>query len=957
LIDPRISSSPEDFEHVPRTTTLDLSNCAAEPIHIPGHIQPHGALVVASAVDLRVLFVSANLPSILGIDGTLILGNHLRDCLDAYILENLIRRDEYGAVVFQPLRSYRFSATQPALNFEIRQFNHLIYIEIEPDTSSSSEESVSTATQRMVGRMRSARSMGELLQAAATELRELTGYDRVMSYQFAEDGHGIVVAEDVDPEFGAYLGLHYPASDIPAQARRLYLMQRIRVIADCSYEPVPIFADSSLGMQEHATVPLDLTFCNLRSISPIHIEYLRNMDVSATMTLSLIVDDELWGLMVCHHRTPKLPSPAIRSGCDLISQMTSFLIRSRIEQDAADSLTLARTRVKEIVAHLEQHEEVCHALAAAEHQLLSLVGAIGALICFEGKVELIGRTPGLNDCIVLLSSLHAVSGGKVIAHDSLSELLPEFAKHNLSASGVMLMPVLGSPENTILWFRPEFMETVNWGGDPEKPVEINSETGRVSPRKSFKTWATLVKGRSQQWKPSDLSAANELRRSISDHILARAEGLVSTFGMIDSLTLLPNRRRFQTELHIRSEKSGTEDLAVILVNLDRFKQVNEAFGHPTGDQLLVDITRRFAGLVSRDVFIARLGADEFAVLCTGDMASRADEIGARIHEALAVPFEIGGKPFRITASLGIAHSSQGEKELLRAADTAMHFAKQSGRNKLVAFNKLLQDSAVKSLELQQDMYRALDADEFKVVYQPIVALRDLSLHGFEALLRWQHPTKGTIPPLDFIPLAEETGLILEIGKRVLFKAVEEIKQWADICGEPLTVHVNVAAPQLVGPHFVQDVQLAIQESSLSPSALSIEVTESVLMRGSAVDTLSTLKALGVEVSIDDFGTGYSSLAYLQELPVDIVKIDKTFINTISTRQKSKDLIKALLALVDTLGLKSIAEGVESESQSRVLAELGCGFAQGYVFSRPLDAKSVNDFITSWKGRGTRLREA
>ncbi len=896
------------------------------------------------------LFVSANLKSILGIDGAFALGRPLRDCLDSYILDNLICRDEYGAVVFQPLRSYRFSATQPALNFEIRQFNHLIYIEIEADKSSPSEESVATATQRMVGRMRSAHSMGELLQAAATELRQLTGYDRVMSYQFAEDEHGIVVAEDVDPALGSYLGLHYPASDIPAQARRLYLMQRIRVIADCSYEPVPIITGSVFETREDPIAPLDLTFCNLRSISPIHIEYLQNMDVSATMTLSLIVDDVLWGLLVCHHRTPKLPSPAIRSGCDLISQMTSFLIRSRIEQDAAQSLALARTRVKEIVTYLEQQEEVCHALAAAEDRLLSLVSANGALICFEGKVELIGKTPELNDCILLLSRLHAISGGKVIAHDSLSELLPELAQHNLSASGVMLMPVLGSPENAILWFRPEFIETVNWGGDPRKPVEINPATGRLSPRKSFDTWAMLVKGRSRRWQPSDLSAANELRRSISDHILARAEGLISTFGMIDSLTLLPNRRRFQTELHLRSGQSGMQDLAVILINLDRFKQVNEAFGHATGDQLLIDITQRFAGLVSRDVLIARLGADEFAVLCMGTMASRADEIGLRIHEALAVPFELSGKPFRITASLGIAHSSQGEKELLRAADTAMHFAKQSGRNKLVAFNKLLQDTAVKSLELQQDMYRALDADEFKVVYQPIIALQDLSLHGFEALLRWHHPTRGTISPLEFIPLAEETGLILEIGKRVLFKAVEETKKWTEIHGTPLTLHVNVAAPQLVGPSFIADVELAIAENQLSPNSLSIEVTESVLMRGSAVQTLSKLKALGVEVSIDDFGTGYSSLAYLQELPVDIVKIDKTFVNNIATQQKSKDLMKALLGLIDTLGLRSIAEGVESESQWRLLSELGCRFAQGYVFSRPLDANSVHEFISNWKAK-------
>jgi EAL domain-containing protein (putative c-di-GMP-specific phosphodiesterase class I) len=306
---------------------------------------------------------------------------------------------------------------------------------------------------------------------------------------------------------------------------------------------------------------------------------------------------------------------------------------------------------------------------------------------------------------------------------------------------------------------------------------------------------------------------------------------------------------------------------------------------------------------------------------------------------------LGGKPFRITASLGIANAAHGEQELLRAADTAMHFAKRSGRNKLVAFNKLLQDTAVKSLELQQDMYRAIEAKEFHPVYQPIFAIEDGSLHGFEALLRWYHPSKGLIPPLDFIPLAEETGLIVQIGRKVLEDAVGTTRKWTESFGRPLRIHVNVAAPQLVGASFLQDVRNILDSTSLSPSALSIEVTESVLMRDSAVETLTSLKNLGVEISIDDFGTGYSSLAYLQKLPVDVVKIDKTFIDEIASNTKSKEFLRVLLALTRILDLKAIAEGVETAAQRDVLIELGCEFAQGYFFSRPLDTKSAEALIT------------
>lgn len=928
---------------------MDLSNCEREPIHIPGSIQPHGALVVANDADLRIVFASANTQSILQAPAAGLLGRYLRDGLHPGIYDKLVHRDDQGHIVLNPLRAFHATIGDSLHFVEVRQLHNLVYIEIEPEYPQFNAESLPAITQRMVGHMRSATSLDQLLSLAATELRQLTGYDRVMSYRFAEDGHGVVVAEDAHPDLQPYLGLHYPASDIPAQARRLYLMQRIRVIADCDYTPVPILADPSLAESGLAgpdgqAPPLDLTFCNLRSISPIHIEYLKNMDVGATLTLSLIVDDELWGMMVCHHRTPRLPSPAIRSSCDLISQMTSFLVRARLEQDALEEAALSAARVEEIANHLYHQEGVCEALREAAGELLPLVGASGALVCFDGKTELIGKTPPLAGAVQMMNRLHGISGGKVFTHSCLSELLPEAKPFKAMASGVMLMPILGSQENAILWFRPELVETVSWGGDPDKAVEIDPTTGSISPRRSFAVWKTEVQGRSAPWRNNDSRAANELRRMISDHLLAKAEGTFSALGLIDTLTLLPNRRRLQNELRLRAEKSGIHQLAVILVNLDRFKQVNEAFGHAVGDQLLLQVTRRLAKLVTEDTVLARLGADEFALLCSGSAAAKADQVAEQINNALASPFQLGGKPFRITASLGIAHAAHGEQELLRAADTAMHFAKRSGRNKLVAFNKLLQDAAVKSLELQQDMYRAIEAKEFHPVYQPIFALEDGSLHGFEALLRWYHPSKGLIPPLDFIPLAEETGLIVQIGKKVLEDAVGTTRKWTESFGRPLRIHVNVAAPQLVGATFLQDVRNILDGASLSPSALSIEVTESVLMRDAAVETLASIKNLGLEVSIDDFGTGYSSLAYLQKLPVDVVKIDKTFIDEIASNTKSKEFLRVLLDLTRILDLKAIAEGVETAAQRDVLLALGCEFAQGYFFSRPLDTKAAEALI-------------
>jgi diguanylate cyclase (GGDEF)-like protein len=857
-------------------------------------------------------------------------------------------------VVFEPFRSYQLTVRESPVYLEVRQFDDLLYIEIEPDLGKAEDESLPAVTQGIVSKLRAADSLPRLLNLAASELKKLTGYDRVMVYQFQEDGHGVVVAEEVHREMWPYLGLHYPASDIPNQARQLYMIQRIRVVSDSTDPGIPILGAAQLQIANKSPRPLDLTYCHLRSVSPIHLEYLRNLGVRATLTLSLIVDDRLWGMLVCHHRTVKLPSPSIRSSCDLISQLISFLIGARIELDLSEETKLAAWRVEKIATLLDHQGEICDALVKAGSHLLPLVGASGALISFEGKSELVGVTPSLKDSMQILSRLHPLSGGKVFSHGSIEALLPEFSRLKSDCSGILLMPMLGSPENAILWFRPEVVETVRWGGNPDKAAEIDPATGRTSPRKSFEAWKVKMDGRSAPWTPADLKAAGELRRAISDHLLAKAEGTISNLDVVDSLTLLPNRRRFQTELRLRAESSEGGDVSVILINIDRFKQVNEAFGHTVGDQLLLQVTRRLASIVNSNVLLARLGGDEFAVMCSGNAASRADEIAEEITNVLAAPFELGGKPFRITASLGIAHAGIGEKELLRAADTAMHFAKRNGRNRLASFNKLLHEAAVKSLEIQQDMYRAIEAQEFKIVYQPIVALRDRRLLGFEALLRWHHPSKGMIPPLDFIPLAEDTGLIVPIGKGVLREAVRKIRTWIERYGCPLKVHVNVASPQLVGGEFVRDVRAVLEEFALEPRSLSIEVTESVLMRDSAFDSLTTLKEMGLEVSIDDFGTGYSSLAYLQKLPVDIIKVDKTFIDDIVENEKSKQFLEAMLLLTKTLGLRSIAEGVETEAQRDALLELGCSQAQGYYFSRPLDVAAAERLIAACQSSDGRI---
>jgi diguanylate cyclase (GGDEF)-like protein len=922
---------------------VDLSNCEREPIHIPGSIQPHGVLIVASLPELHVRYASANARTLLGIPVASILGQPLAASLGPEIAAQLVRRDESGTIQPESHRVLRVSLRGQDYQFDIRHLHGLLYLEIQQEIIDPRDEKLPANGQMLIDAIRAADTLEQLLHRAAHHLRKLTGYDRVMVYRFNQDGHGHVVAEDCDASLDPYLDLHYPASDIPAQARRLYLLQRLRILSDVDYNPVPMLADGALGAEP---APLDMTFCDLRSMSPIHVEYLKNMDVGATMTLSLIVDEQLWGLLVCHHREPKLPSLALRIHCDLLSQIISFMIGQTIETDAAKDAAQRKQMVAHIAESFQHARSIFEGLLAVQKDVLDLVGASGALVSFDGQQRCIGETPSLSDSLRIMETLRASHAGKTFASDSLGSLMPEFIPLRATASGVLLLSILGSPADGILWFRPEVVRTVKWGGDPDKPVHINPETGRIAPRKSFEVWKRLVELHSLRWQPIDLDAVAEMKRAISAFIMSQAESLLSRSNLVDTVTLLPNRRLFQQKLHEWEQRADLYPAAVILIGLDRFKLVNEAFGHTAGDDLLLQVARRLSRFISNDLLLARLGGDEFATLCTGMSAEAVDDIVRQIAGELATPFQVLGRPFRVTASIGHAHSSHGgEEELLRAADTAMHMAKRSGRNRSIAFDRVQQSAAASTLELEQDLYHAIERNEFVLAYQPIVSLADGTLFGFEALVRWRHPVRGLVPPLDFIPLAEENGLIVPIGRWVLREALRTLRGWLDTAGLPLCMHVNVAAPQLIAADFVSFIVGLLREYNLEPHNVAIEVTESVLMRDLAVDTLRELRNLGFGVSVDDFGTGYSSLAYLQKLPVDVVKIDRGFVRDIATQPKSAAFLNALVHLTQTLGLDAIAEGVENQPQSSVLLGATCQFAQGYWFAKPMEEAQASQFLT------------
>jgi diguanylate cyclase (GGDEF)-like protein/PAS domain S-box-containing protein len=426
----------------------------------------------------------------------------------------------------------------------------------------------------------------------------------------------------------------------------------------------------------------------------------------------------------------------------------------------------------------------------------------------------------------------------------------------------------------------------------------------------------------------------------------------------DSITGLANRALFRDRVEHALERQSRDDqpISVLFMDLDDFKTINDSLGHAAGDRLLGEVGERLRTCLRGPDTAARFGGDEFAILLEvgGEVTGPAD-VAVRILSALDGPFVLESKEVFVRASIGIATARasqrvgpEGAEELLRNADVAMYIAKEAGKNRYQVFEPEMHDTALRRLELKADLQRAVDNEEFELHYQPVIQLSTGDVDGFEALVRWRHPVRGLVQPLEFIPLAEETGLITHIGSWVLQEAcrqAEELRS-SHVGDHPLHMAVNLSARQLQRTDIVREVARVLLESGLPPECLVLEITESVMMQDMVLsnERLTSLKQLGVQLAVDDFGTGYSSLNYIRRFPVDILKVDKSFVDGVSEGGEESALTAAIIDLAGILNLRPVAEGIERADQLEKLLELGCELGQGFYFSRPLTIDGVHELL-------------
>jgi diguanylate cyclase (GGDEF)-like protein len=835
---------------------------------------------------------------------------------------------------------------------------------------------------RIVNRIRRSLDLDEILQTTVQEIRSVLNLDRVKIYRFDSDRNGEVIAEAIHRKrLPSLLGLHFPASDIPAEDLQFFLQVRQRVIVDVNNQTKIIQNLDNLDTGE-SLINQDIRY---RPVVPCHAEYLKNMGVYSSLVLPILYQQQLWGLLVCHHHKPRQFSESELTLIQLIVDQVSIAIaqstlliytQKKAENEAIvnEIATLLHSPFDLSIIRQEVLEKIVQALKSDGGRLYitsESTGKVSQLYTtgiqpdylqleetdfWQNLMKETGEEFPNNSIFSEFNSENFnLAKTKIICqiytfnnlyeNPKIQSLIPAFEKTPLRS--ILIIPLRYQQEcfGCLTLFRKTIdMETL-WAGkqDLDKRNDF--------PRVSFEIWRELKKAQIQVWNTEEIQLAQALGIHVYLAILQRRiEDIIRYQASHDSLTSLANRLLFEQQLSLSLNHlhQHQEMLAIIFLDLDGFKTINDTLGHSIGDQLLQKVAIRLKNCLRIYDSLARWGGDEFIFLLSHiTNIKEVSQIVDKILQSLEKPFNLDRQDYYIKASLGIAiapYDGEDVETLIKNADAAMYRAKKQGRNQYKFYKPLIGTEAHQRLILENNLYKALEKEEFILYYQPQLDLKTGKIFGVEALIRWQHSELGLISPNLFIPIAEETGLILPIGEWIFRTACTQNKAWHNLGLTNLRISVNLSPLQFQQRHLVTTITQIIEETGIESQFLGVEITESAAMQDIdfAIATLQALQHTGINVSMDDFGTGHSSLWTLKRLPLNTLKIDQSFIRDVMKDPCDASIIKAVITLGRGLNLKIIAEGVETAEQLEFLRSVECDAIQGYFFSVALTASEMVD---------------
>ncbi|NET89124.1 MAG: EAL domain-containing protein [Kamptonema sp. SIO1D9] len=858
---------------------------------------------------------------------------------------------------------------------------------------------------RITSQIRQSLELPEILATAAREMRLLLNTDRIKIYAFLPDGSGEVIAESCQGKRLPRLqGLRFPADDIPSLARELFIKSRVRVIVDVVSGQKTSEALENEKSESDAEVERnkkqDIRYA---PVDPCHQEYLKAMGVASSLTVPILVKNHLWGLLVSHHGKPRH-----------YSERELQIVQLLVDQI---SIAIAQSQLLAEAQQQAQHEATINKISALLHspqamskiQQTVLEQTVKALHCDGGRLyvtpvdncqeaqvywsgqqakidkleekasfwqQILSNQTGLGETELEFFLTHRESVrdpeklfnlgilqletaepqvykiSDLKQEPQLQDVVSAFQERRINSLLIVPLRYQQQCVGCLTLFRSEIETETLWAG------RANQDPRNRRPRKSFAAWREIVKGTAQPWTANELKLAQALGIHLYLAVMQRrVEEMIRHHAYHDQLTGLPNRRLFNQGLYLalaNAQLTRGEMLAVLFLDLDGFKNINDTLGHAVGDILLKQVSQRLKNCMREADILARWGGDEFTILLSPlANTTTAIAIAGELLAALNLPFTHANQQFYIKGSIGVAlapYHGQDADTLLKNADAAMYGAKQQGRNTYQVYTPAIGTKLQQRLVLENSLYKALERQEFTLHYQPQISLSTGEIVGMEALIRWRSPELGLVSPAQFIPLAEETGLVIPLGKWILQTACEQMKIWQSQGLPPIRLAVNLSARQFQEQNLLKNITQVLEATGVEPKRLELEITESIAMRDIeyTISVLKSLRQIGIQISMDDFGTGYSALSSLKHFPLDKLKIDRSFIRDLTVDSHDAAIVAAIVALGHGLNLEVVAEGVETKEQFDFLRSMQCDVLQGYFFRRPLPTKAATELFRQEK---------
>ncbi len=912
-----------------------FGNCKQAQLHQIPQIQSYGGLIIIDKQSHLIVGASANIEKFIGQPKAELQGQPWSKFLTPNMVDTMLMSSERDTSIARLLNT---EINQQVVEISNHCAGGCCLVEFQFGTETTLTNMFSEKADFLM-RLHKAKNAFESAELLMNEIARYIEYDRVMLYKFLPDWHGEVIAENNKPRVEGFMGLRFPEGDIPANARRIFTLNLQRLIADVNEPQIAI----ELVNTENK---IDLTWSQLRAVHPVHLRYLNNMGVQASFTLSIVCEGKLWGMIACHHLSPKLLSIHQRQHCEELVRICALHMNSVIASNIEQQRYGYRVTLSQIRGAINSQKKGFNAINICIAELKKLFNADGIWHHFEGKDLFSGNVPDKPSLSLLKNWVDGLDHNKVSTTDNIPSDLSVHPSLVRFCSGLLHIPL--NNNDFILLMRQEQVETVNWAGKPHSLKTEDESVLALTPRASFQQWTEHLKGKSLPWNVLEIESADLLRSELIDYI---EQSEIEAMALKDPLTGLANRMLFERELERSLQKSIEADhmFAVYMIDLDNFKPVNDTFGHAAGDEVLIQVSQRMSSLLREEDTVARLGGDEFAVLLSNVQDQiTINEIAERLLDEIKRPIDFATHKISIGASIGVSIcplDAATQAELMEDADVALYEVKKAGRDGFKRFDRNMLNNQQLSENNRVFIETAFSENQFEFLYQPLLDIRGKTLLGFETFCVWNHPSLGRLNASDFIDLIEHNKLSTEWamwGFRSLFS---QYQQWYRAGLRVLPLCMNITAKQFLNMDISGICSDLASEYQVGTSWLRLDLDEQTLLMSSrrAEEKINKLNDKGILVNIDHFGQGLVSLRQLAELKINSLKITGRFLNKNDSKTDMVAQVAIFKSISNVIKVPMTATQVEDAPTLQKVKQHGIHHIQGYIISVPMAA----DLTTKW----------